>query len=196
MFVFAKGVNQMINSKQQLKETLKYEKNMYFAQSNINYFRKWLSKDDEYMIYKYIKYFRLADFYFNKKKWLKHFFYRYKKNKFGVMLGISISHDNIGKGIRLWHFGSIIINGKAEIGENCQLHGNNCIGNKGNQHESEVPKIGNNVDIGAGAVILGNVYIADNIKIGANAVVTKSFYEKGIVVAGIPAVDISAKTNK
>lgn len=108
----------------------------------------------------------------------------------GGATGISISHGNIGKGFRIWHYGSIIINGKAIIGENCQLHGNNCIGNKGLMHDDEVPTIGNNVDIGVGAVVLGKVYVADDIKIGANAVVTKSFYEKGITIAGIPAVKI------
>ena len=47
--------------------------------------------------------------------------------------------------------------------------------------------IGNNVDIGIGAKILGGIEIADNIKIGANAVVVKSELEKGKTLVGIPA---------
>ncbi|MBT0889312.1 hypothetical protein KJR38_03095 [Streptococcus lutetiensis] len=50
-----------------------------------------------------------------------------------------------------------------------------------------MPVIGNNVDIGVGAKIIGNVTIADGIKIGANAVVNKSFYEEGITIVGVPA---------
>lgn len=51
----------------------------------------------------------------------------------------------------------------------------------------KAPVIGNNVEIGVGAKIIGDIYIADNIKIGAGAVVTKSFYEEGITLVGIPA---------
>lgn len=54
----------------------------------------------------------------------------------------------------------------------------NCLG--------EAPHIGNNVMIGAGAVILGDIYIGDNSIIGANAVVTHSVPENSIAV-GVPA---------
>lgn len=180
----------MIESKKQLNETLCFEKNLYFNNSFFCWLRKKITLDEEYVIYKYIKYLRISDYYF-KKNWILHSIYRRKKNIWGERTGISISRDNIGKGLRIWHYGSIIINGNAKIGENCQLHGNNCIGNKGLMRDDEVPTIGNNVDIGVGAVVLGKVYVADDIKIGANAVVTKSFYEKGITIAGIPAVKIS-----
>ena len=172
----------MIHSKNDLKKILKYEKNIYFNNSFAIFLRKKISSDEEYLIYKYIKYLRLSDWYFNEKKWIPHMYYRRKKNRLGAMLGISISHDLIGKGLRIWHYGSIIINGKAKIGENCQFHGNNCIGNKGIGYENDVPIIGNNVDVGVGACIIGKIYVADNIRIGANA-----FYEKGITIAGIPA---------
>ena len=62
---------------------------------------------------------------------------------------------------------------------------NNCIGNNG--LTNLCPKIGNNVDVGFGAVIIGDIEIADDIKIGANAVVNKSFLEPGITIAGVPA---------
>lgn len=69
------------------------------------------------------------------------------------------------------------------------MHGMNCIGNKGVAN-SGVPVIGDNVNIGVGAKIVGDVYIADDVSIGANAVVTKSCYEKGEVLVGIPAKNI------
>ena len=65
------------------------------------------------------------------------------------------------------------------------FHGNNCIGNNGKTEDC--PVIGDNVDIGFGAIIIGNVKIADNVKIGANAVVTKSCLEEGATLVGIPA---------
>ena len=49
------------------------------------------------------------------------------------------------------------------------------------------PVIGNNVDIGVGAKIIGDITIADDVKIGAGAVVTKSCLEKGATLVGIPA---------
>ena len=50
-----------------------------------------------------------------------------------------------------------------------------------------MPHLGNNVDIGYGAVLIGDITIADDIKIGANAVVNKSFTEPGVTIAGVPA---------
>ena len=47
--------------------------------------------------------------------------------------------------------------------------------------------LGNNVDIGYGAIVVGDVYIADDVRIGAGAVVTKSCYEKGVTLVGVPA---------
>lgn len=49
-----------------------------------------------------------------------------------------------------------------------------------------VPKIGNNVQIGCGAVIIGNVTIGNNVYIGANAVVLKDVPDNSIAV-GVPA---------
>ena len=63
-----------------------------------------------------------------------------------------------------------------------------CIGN--NSFSMKAPVIGRNVDIGIGSKIIGDVTISDDIVIGANSVVTKSFLEKGIVIAGVPAKKI------
>ena len=55
------------------------------------------------------------------------------------------------------------------IGEDCILHGQNCIGNKGDADASAAPVIGKNVDIGVGASVIGDIFIADDVKIGAGA---------------------------
>ena len=54
----------------------------------------------------------------------------------------------------------------------------------------DAPIIGNNVEVGFGAVIIGKVKIADGIKIGANSVVANSFLEPNITIAGVPAKKI------
>lgn len=90
------------------------------------------------------------------------------------------------------HRGTIVVAENAHIGANCRIHACVNIGNKAGS-PNKAPKIGNNVYIGPGAKIFGEITIADNITIGANAVVNKSFLEPGIDIAGVPAQKIGSK---
>lgn len=120
-------------------------------------------------------------------KWylLMYLWYIRKRNRLGNKLGLEISTELIGKGLKVFHFNNVI-NSNAVIGKNLHLHGCNVIGNAGNG-DMRCPVIGNNVMMGAGAKVIGNVTIADNIKIAAGAVVVSSFTEPGITIGGIPA---------
>lgn len=109
-----------------------------------------------------------------------------RKNVLGSRLGFFVAAGCFGWGLRIYHYGSIIVNPKSRIGNNCTIHGNCCIGNKGTRPDDS-PTIGNNVDIGQNAQILGNITIADGVKIGAGAIVTKSILEPNVTVVGIPA---------
>lgn len=75
------------------------------------------------------------------------------------------------------------------IGEDCRIFGNVTLGCKWAENEEPgfPPRIGNNVMIGAGAVILGDISVGDNSIIGANAVVLEDVPENSIAV-GVPAV--------
>lgn len=84
----------------------------------------------------------------------------------------------------------------CRIGKNCRLHGNNCIGNKGEGRIDEFPMIGDNFDLGTGAVVIGGITLSNNIKVGANAVVTRSCLEEGAVLVGIPAQDLRKGNTK
>ena len=97
-----------------------------------------------------------------------------------MFIGVEIPENVFDEGLIIHHNGNIVVNGSAKVGKNCQLHGDNCIGNVGKENR-------NNVEIGVGAKVIGGITLADNIKIGANAVVTQSFYEDGITLVGIPA---------
>ena len=103
----------------------------------------------------------------------------------GEKLGFTIHKNVFGPGLRIWHYGNIVVNAYARVGRNCTLHGDNCIGNDG--FGSKSPRIGDNVDIGVGAKIIGDIQIASNVIIGAGAVVNKDFLEENIVIAGVPA---------
>lgn len=107
-----------------------------------------------------------------------------KRNKLSPKRNIWLM-GKLGEDIKIWHQ-NVVINPYAEIGDCVVFHGNNCIGNNGKNIKA-CPKIGNNIEIGYGAIIIGDVVIADNVIIGAGSVVTKSVLEKGAIVAGVPA---------
>lgn len=116
------------------------------------------------------------------------FIYSRRKNKLGNTLGFYINLNTLGAGTIIYHHGLIIINSDAVVGCGCKLHGNNCIGNDG--VSLKAPHIGNNVEIGFGASIIGDVTIADDVKIGAGAVVVKSCLKKGACLVGVPAKEV------
>ena len=91
----------------------------------------------------------------------------------------------VGRNFRIDHFGNIIISGYASFGDDCVVRNGVTIGIK-NMDEKVAPRIGNNVNIGAGAKILGGITIGDNVFIGANAVVISDVPDNCIAV-GIPA---------
>lgn len=152
------------------------------------------TSDLSYMRWKYIKYMRLCDNLNYNENFINKFrklYYQRKKNKIGMLLGYEITSTNIGAGICLYHNGPIVINGKSIIGENCSLHGDNCIGNDGKS--DSCPVIGKNVDIGVGAKIVGNVKIANNVVIGAGGIVVTDILKENCVVVGVPGKIVERK---
>lgn len=91
----------------------------------------------------------------------------------------------IGSNFRIDHFGNIIVSGYASFGDNCVLRNGVTIGIR-KVGEKVAPQLGNNVDIGAGAKILGDIRIGNNVTIGANAVVITNVPDNAIAV-GVPA---------
>lgn len=87
--------------------------------------------------------------------------------------------------LRIDHFGAIVVSGYAKFGDNCRIRNGVVVG-LGRVDEPCAPTIGNNVDIGAGAKVLGAITIGDNVLIGANAVVVRDVPADSIAV-GVPA---------
>lgn len=116
-------------------------------------------------------------------------YYRYKLHRKNLKLGFSIPINVFEEGLSIAHYGTIVIHQNAKIGKNCRIQEGVNVGATGGNNKA--PQVGNNVFIGTGAKIIGDIKIADNIAIGANAVVTKSFDKKGITIAGVPAKKIS-----
>lgn len=87
-----------------------------------------------------------------------------------------------GKGFVILHSVAVVINGAVEAGDNLVIEHGVTIG----AEKFQIPKIGNNVFLGAGSKVIGAVTIGNNVKIGANAVVVKDIPENSTAV-GIPA---------
>ena len=154
------------------------------------HFLEWIIRPEHYYIQKYLRYLRKEEYYSLVQPCrLFAFYYKAKKNRLGSRLGFIISAGCFDEGLKLEHYGSVIVNPKAKIGKNCIIHGNCCIGSNGG-YPDDSPTIGDNVDIGQNAQILGGIRIADGIKIGAGAIVVKDFLTPGITIAGVPAKEI------
>lgn len=106
-------------------------------------------------------------------------------------LGFSIGFNVFGPGLAIAHYGYLVVNGFARVGENCRIYEGVTIGDRSDG--GPAAEIGNNVLIGTGAKIIGGVSIADNVAIGANAVVVKNITEPNTSWAGNPAKKISNK---
>ena len=111
-----------------------------------------------------------------------------------IVSGIELPCEvDVGKNFRIDHFGDIIISGYAKFGDNCVLRNGVTVGLR-RVEEPFAPKIGNNVDIGCGAKILGDITVGDNVRIGANAVVLDNIPSNSIAI-GIPARIINKDRN-
>lgn len=111
-------------------------------------------------------------------------YYSIKHQRLGVRLGFDIGVNCFGPGLRINHWGYLVVNGNARIGAWCDIHQGV---NIGQNIEPGAPVIGDDVWICPGAKIFGNISIADGVAIGANAVVSRSITEGDVTVAGVPA---------
>ena len=109
------------------------------------------------------------------------FLFRVAETVTGISLPKSCA---IGKGLRIWHFGGIFINPDAVIGENCTLRQGVTIGNR--HEDGGSPVLGDEVDLGAYAQILGEVRVGNRCSIGAMAVVLTNIPD-GATAVGLPA---------
>ncbi|MEM0518364.1 serine O-acetyltransferase [Aequorivita flava] len=113
-----------------------------------------------------------------------------------IVTGISIPYTaQIGHSFYIGHFGNIIINANAIIGNNCNISQGVTIGVSGRGDKRGVPVLGNNIYIGANATIVGKIKVHDNSVIAANSLVINDVPENTTVL-GVPAVPINTNSSK
>jgi serine O-acetyltransferase len=115
------------------------------------------------------------------------FLFEINKLLHGCVIGRGVE---FGKGFVLMHPIGVIINGAVKGGEKVVIESGVVIGASHNGLPVQVPVLGNNIFIGAGAKVLGGIRVGNNVTIGANAVVVKDVSDN-VTVAGIPARIIS-----
>jgi serine O-acetyltransferase len=108
----------------------------------------------------------------------------------GIVIGATAT---IGRRLCIEHHGCIVIHGNSVIGDDCLIRHGVTIGNKGRADPFGAPTIGDRVELGAGAKVLGRIRIGNDVIIGANAVVVKDVPDFA-VVGGIPARIIRIRT--
>lgn len=113
-------------------------------------------------------------------------FYYYRFKTLSYRLGFTIHKNCFGPGLCIKHYGSIVVSPHSRIGRNCIIH--SCV-NIG-ETNGKAPIIGDNAYIGPGAKIWGDIIIGNNVRIGANAVVKENFPEDNLTLVGVPAKKI------
>ena len=128
--------------------------------------------------------YRIAHYFYTKKLF---FLARLISQISRFFTGIEIHPGaKIGRGLVIDHGMGVVIGETAEIGDDVLLYHGVTLGGTGKDKGKRHPTLGNNVVIGAGAKVLGPIYIGSNSKVGANSVVLKDVPE-GATAVGIPA---------
>jgi len=103
-----------------------------------------------------------------------------------VLTGIELPCEvEIGRNFVIDHFGGIVVSGYAKFGDDCRIRTGVVVG-LARVDDPCAPVIGNHVDIGTGAKLIGRIRIGNNVLIGANAVVVTDVPDDSIAV-GVPA---------
>jgi len=146
--------------------------------------------------YKAIRYHNIAHKFYNRSHYV---IARMISERARKKTGIEIHPGaTIGKNFFIDHGGGVVIGETTIIGDNVMLYQGVTLGGTSGEKKKRHPTIEDNVIIGAGAKILGNITIGKNSRIGANSVVTKNVPPNSVVV-GVPgrvAEDIRSERKK
>lgn len=134
--------------------------------------------------FKAIIYYKISrHFYLKKHYFISRKICNFSRRRTGIEIHPGAS---IGKNLFIDHGMGVVIGQTTIIGDDVIIYQGVTLGGTGKENGKRHPNIGNNVIIGAGAKVLGNIKIGNNVKIGAGAVVLKNVKNNSTVV-GVPA---------
>lgn len=138
------------------------------------------------VIINYLRHLRRYAYYYNNHKCLFSWnsimmaYEHYKVAKLGVKCGFSIGQNSLGYGVVIPHYGTIVINSGARIGNYSVIHTCTCVagGNK---------IIGDGFYLSTGCQVVGSLRIGNGVTVAAHSLVNKSF-DNNVLIVGAPAV--------
>lgn len=141
--------------------------------------------NEGWYIWQYVKHMRYVEYHRSKGGLHKIFFlwHWYKLKHLQFKLHIAIHPGTVGPGFRIYHVGNYThVSPNVKIGKNCTIISGVVFGNK-SENLNKIPvTVGDNCVFGLDCKILGSVKIGNNVTIGANAIITKDIPDNAIVV--------------
>ena len=116
-------------------------------------------------------------------------YHKWRFDRLRLLCGFSIPLNVFAEGLSIAHEGTIIVNAHSTVGKNCRIQTGVTLG--ATNGSDGAPHLGNNVFLGDGGKLIGDIHIEDDVCIGANAVVVKDITEPGTTWAGVPAHKVS-----
>lgn len=178
-----------IQTKAQLKEWLDEETKRYplHGRRYISYF---FQLSEGAILRKHTVLLRKTEYHRNTGHKLRAAIYYLRLMHMQMKYQLHVPVNCFEKGLCVMHCTPLAMNPNICVGKNCRVMPDVCLAGN-DEKEDMAPVIGDNVTLGIGCIVFGDVYLADGITVGAGSVVTHSFYEKGISIAGVPAKKIS-----
>lgn len=173
----------------ELKAAIAEDKAYYYG-CGVKHFFRFITHNPLYQRGRYIVIARKAGYYsLNNNSLHEKIFclwYTRQKNVLGEKLHIELGPATFGRRLRIYH-NDIVVNAGAVIGDDCELYGNNCIGNKGSQgNPLDAPIVGDHVSFGVGSNAIGKIHICSHVQISSMSLVNKDITEEGLY-GGVPA---------
>ncbi len=170
----------MIKTKQELKDCLKIEKELYDP-----YF--WWPIDgliERDYLYRFVYILRHLEFNYNSNNRLRSLIWKFFLLKEQKKTCIRIDKNCFDIGLHIVHGNGILVTDGARIGRNCTIHSDVKIVSSG---DYECPTIGNDCFLSVGATVVGGIKLADRVGVGANSTVVKDCDVEGALLVGTPA---------
>lgn len=191
----------MIKTRQDLRDWLREDARNYYLQQ-LGWWQRFKAHlfdtpiSDQTVTWAYIRTMRHLEYHTNNHGFLHRLaqlWYAHRLRRLSYKTGFQIPPNTCGRGLTIWHWGPIIINPAARLGDHCTLQPMVVIGHK--EAGKGAPRLLNNINISGGVKIIGAITIGNNVTIAPGACVCKDV-PADCTVGGVPAKIIRSKRSQ